>query len=155
VISFCSCESKKINFSVTVPKGWLVIDTVDKAQERLLRIYPPPDTCVSGFSENIVIGIVQAENKEKFVEGLSDRLKHGVSFYKETGKGVIKVNSFEAEWVQYLIQMNAQSDTAEQKVYYIESEKHIFQIICTAKPHETGNISKEIDLVLNSFKVLN
>jgi hypothetical protein len=152
-VSFCSCQSKKVNFSVAIPKGWLVTDTVDEAQERLLRMYPPLETSVPAFGENIVIGIIYSENRREYMESLLDRLKHEVNFYKETGRGVIQIKSFEAHWVQYLIQINPQSDTIEQKAYYIQSEKCIFQIICNAKPHEIGNMNKEIDIVLNSFKV--
>jgi hypothetical protein len=153
-ISFSSCQSKKVNFSVSIPKGWQVFDTVDEAQERLLRIYPTSETSVPAFGENIVIGIIHFEKQREYMERLLNRLKHEVNFYKETGRGVTRVNSFEADWVQYLIQINSQSDTVEQKAYYIESKKCIFQIICSAKPHEIGNISKEIDTVLNSFKVM-
>jgi hypothetical protein len=127
---------------------------VDEVQDRLLKMYPPLDTSVAVFGKNIGIGIIPAENKQEYMEQLTERLRHEVSFYKETGRGVTQINSFEADWVQYLIQFNLQSDTVEQKVYYIESEKRIFQIICSAKPHEIGNISKEIDMVLNSFKVI-
>ena len=89
-------------------------------------MYPQLDTSVSVFGENIVIGIIHSENQQRYQETLLDRLKHKVNFYKETGRGVTQVNSFEADWVQYLIQINPQSDTGEQRVYFIESEKRIF-----------------------------
>ncbi len=153
-ILFYSCRPKKVNFSVAIPKGWLVIDSVDEVKERLLRMYPSKDTSEPTFSENIVIGIVHSENRQKYLESLTDRLKHEVNFYKETGRGVAHANSFQTDWVQYLIQINPQSDTAEQKIYFIESEERIFQIICSAKPNEIVNISDEIATVLNSFIVL-
>jgi len=65
-ISFCSCQSKKVNFSVATPIVWLVIDTVDETQERLLRMYPQLDTSVSVFGENIVIGIIHSENQQRY-----------------------------------------------------------------------------------------
>ena len=154
VMLFCACHSKNVNFSVAIPKGWQVIDTVDEVRERLLRIYPPINGSVPTFGENIVIGIIHSDNQQNFVEDMTNRLKQEVNFYKETGKGVTRINSFNADWIQYLIQINPQSDTAEQKVYFIKSERYIFQIICSAKPNEIENISKEIDTVLNSFKVL-
>jgi len=153
-IFFCSCQSKRVNFSVTIPKGWLVIDTVNEAQERLLKMYPPLDTSVSVFGENIGIGIIHSENQQKYVEDLLERLKTEVNFYKETGRGVTHINSFEADWIQYLIQIYPQSDTVEQKVYFIESENRIFQISCSAKPHKIENISQQIEIVLHSFKVI-
>ncbi len=153
-VSFYSCQSRKVSFSVAIPKGWLVIDSVDEAQERLLKMYPPPETSEPVFGENIVIGIIHFEGRNEYMERLLDRLKHEVNFYKETGRGVTGVNSFEADWAQYLIQINPQSDTVEQKAYYIESDKCIFQIICSTRANEIGKISQQIDSVLGSFKVI-
>ena len=153
-IFLVSCHYKKGNFSVTSPSGWLTIDTVKENHRKYVKMYAPVRSSVPIFVENINIGIMRSSNINRFIKGVIAGIKEEAIYFEERGKGSIKVNKYDAKWEQYLVQIDKTSDLAEQRVYFIEDQRNIYQIVCSAKANEIQKLEPEIEEVLKSFRIL-
>jgi hypothetical protein len=149
-----SCHYKKGNFSVTSPSGWLTIDTIKENHRKYVKMYAPVRSSVPIFVENINIGIMRSSNIDRYIKSVIAGIKEKAIYYEEKGKGSIKVNKYDAKWEQHLVQTDKTSDLSEQRVYFIEDQGNIYQIVCSSKANEIQKLEPEIEEVLKSFRIL-
>lgn len=149
-----SCHSKKADFSVTAPNGWLTIDTIKENHKRYVKMYAPVHSKIPIFVENINIGIMRSSNIDRYIKSVISGVKENAIYFEGKGKGFIKVNNYNARWEQHVVQADKTSGFTEQRVYFIEDHGNIYQIVCSAKANEIKQIEPEIQEVLKSFSIL-
>lgn len=150
----CKESKRKGNFSVTAPGNWIVKDTVDKDNERHIKMYPPFSSSTPVFVENIIIGIVRSSNIHHYINAVISSVKKEAVYFEEKGSGTTKINQYKAEWQQYVIQVDHNAEIVEQLTYFISDHGNIYEIVCSAKANKLPKMKNEMDTVLNSFKIL-
>jgi hypothetical protein len=149
-----SCGQSSISFSVDTPNAWRLIETTNKYQERQVKIEEPITDSSASFPRNVVIGIIDANGLHGYIDAYLDQLQQSTIFYKKLESGSATINGREARFIQYQIQISSDRPLAEQKVYFVEKHNRIFQITCSARPNEVASFKNEIDLIINSIKLL-
>lgn len=157
LISFLlfSCQSSKPGrFAVQTPATWIVKDTVDAKGARYIKMHSPVEIALPAFVSNINISVMKFFNLDMYISGVLKGVKADAKYFKEKGRGSVKINSYDMEWEQHLIQLKSSPTLVEQKVYFVWDGGDIYQIVCSTRPNKMPEIQKEIDTVLNSFKIL-
>lgn len=148
---FSSCS--EADFSVSAPKGWIVIDRVAENSKRVVKMHPPIVGFTPVFVENIIISIADVPFLDWYEKSIISGLKKDAQYFIERGKGSIEINEYTALWEHHIISANHSSDTLEQKIYFIKDYGSIYQIVCSSKLDQMENFQNVIDEVLNSFKI--
>ena len=152
ITSLASCS--KSDFSVTAPKGWVVVDTVSEAFGRFVKMHPSVISTVPVFVENISISIVKFPSVDLYIGSSLSDIKKSAEFFQEKGKGDIDINKYQARWVQYTIRTKGSDITAEQKIYFIKEYGNIYQIVCTSEAMQMKKFQVQVNEILESFKIL-
>jgi len=148
-----SCSSRKGDFLVRSPSGWTTIDTISKYSGRHVTTYPPVTSTTPIFVENVNISISQSHFVDIYIVGVISFLKKQALYFKEKGRGTIIINQYSVEWEQHIIQTK-DSEWFEQRGYYFSSSGNIYQMVYTTKANQMDKYQKEIEQMLESFKIL-
>ena len=161
-----SCQSNEKNitetlsteisgkFIVTAPKNWTTLDTLDKDKEEYVKMRAPVIDSTSKFRESIYVGIINYPDVEFYIKELMKALKTKAVYFKDEANDSIQINGYNIKWQKYVIQLDSNSKTVEQKVYFISDNKNTYMITCSAGVNQIKTIQPQIDTVLNSFKIL-
>ena len=153
LVLMLSCNSKVGNFTVSTPANWIVVDTVSARFGKFVKMHPPATSKIPQFIENINISIIDFPSIDIYINTVLTDIKKGAVHFEDKGKGSVKINQYTMKWEQHIIQ-DKNSDPIEQKAFFIEDSGNIYQIIYSTKAKEQDKYQKELDTVLQSFKII-
>ena len=154
IFSASSCKDKLGNFSVSAPEGWTKTDSVSLSGRKMVRMQKIVLDTIPVFIENINVTVFHYPDAESYMNALISESKNSFSYFEEIGKGSAKINRYTGKWMQNVIQLKGKSYLLDQRVYLIEKRGNVYMITCTSKVKEFNKMKKEVNVVLNSFEIL-
>ena len=153
LILLLSCNNKVGNFTVSTPDGWIVVDTVSSRYGKFVKMHPPATSLTPQFIENINISIVNFPSIDIYINSVLSDIKKDAFRFEDKGRGTMKINKYNVKWERHIIQ-DKNSDPIEQKGFFIEDGGNIYQIIYSTRANEQDKFQKELNDVLQSFKII-
>jgi hypothetical protein len=154
ILFFSSCKTeKKVHYVVKTPANWVREDGLSSEGSKRSKFTPKEGDTVFYSGESIMITGFQFKNIDEYVRMLCKEVEKNAVFYQEKKREKLKVNGFEARWVQLQLSFPEYPKAiVEQKTYFIQSRRIVFMIVCTAQKDQIENLQPIIDEFLASFK---
>lgn len=153
IVLLTACKEKVGNFIVQPPVDWVVRDTGSAASGKFINMHAPATSSKLEFIENISISIVKSPSLDFYIKYVSNSVEEDAAAFKQLGKGEIKINGYNFKWILHLIK-NKDGELIEQKGYFTKNAGNIYQIVYTTRGNEQDKYKKELEEVLQSFKIL-
>ncbi len=152
-ITFAACNAALGDFKVKAPPGWVVFDSLTRYHGREFITYPDIKSDTPLFVENARVSIHPSYFARVFMYGVMRNLKKQAAYFQEEESGTRKINGYTVHWVRILLKIK-EGELCEQEGYYFGEAGNVYLFVYTTRPGELRKYRKEIDGMLNSFRIL-
>ena len=153
IMMLISCETKVGNFTATTPTGWTIKDSTTERYGRSVTMYPPATAASLTFIESISISSIKFISTDVYITYVLQEVEKSSLAFKLKDRGDLKIKDSDFQWINLLLK-NKDSLLIEQKAWFIKEGGNVYQIIYTTKANEQDKYQKELEQVLQSFKIL-